>query len=119
MKKTTESCDNHYVHEDRVRSARKALRDEQTTQDLSETFKVLSDPTRLQIVIALTKEELCVCDIAALLGMTDSAISHQLRMLKHLRLVKHRKKGKMAYYSLDDAHIENLIHVATQHVAEL
>ena len=119
MKKTAGSCDNHFVHEDRVRSARKALRDEQSTRDLSETFKVLSDPTRLQVVLALTREELCVCDIAALLGMTDSAISHQLRMLKHLRLVKQRKKGKMVYYTLDDAHIEKLIRVGTQHVAEL
>ncbi len=69
------------------------------TLALSETFTVLSDPTRLRIVFALISQELCVCDIAALLGMTDSAISHQLRFLKNLRLVKYRKKGKMAYYS--------------------
>ena len=69
--------------------------------------------------LALTKEELCVCDIASLLGMTDSAISHQLRLLKNLRLVQYRKNGKMAYYSLDDDHIEDLIRIAVRHVAEL
>ena len=83
----------------------------------AELFKALSDPTRLKIVIALAKEELCVCDIAALLGMTDSAISHQLRPLRNRRLVKYRKDGKMAYYSLDDKHIEDLIHIAARHVS--
>jgi DNA-binding transcriptional ArsR family regulator len=106
------------IHKDRVASARSALRDEETTTNLSETFQVLSDPTRLKIVLALSKEELCVRDIAALLSMTDSAISHQLRLLKSLRLVKHRKNGKLVYYSLDDEHIEDLIRVASQHVAE-
>ena len=119
MKKTNGQCVVAFVHEDRVRSARKALRDDQTTIELSETFKVLSDPTRLKIVLALSKEELCVCDIAALLNMTDSAISHQLRLLKNLRLVKYQRKGKMAYYSLNDEHIEDLIRIATRHVSEL
>lgn len=112
-------CDEPFVHEERVQSARKALRDDRTTLDLSETFRVLSDPTRLKIVIALAREELCVCDIAALLGMTDSAISHQLRLLKNLRLVKYRKSGKMAYYSVDDEHIKDLIRIASRHVSEL
>src|SRR5437667_7617913 len=94
-------CDVKFVHKDRVDAARKALQEDGRTRDLSETFKVLSDPTRLNIVCALAQEELCVCDIAALLGMTDSAISHQLRVLKNLRLVRYRQKGKMAYYSLD------------------
>ncbi|MBI1805797.1 MAG: winged helix-turn-helix transcriptional regulator [Ignavibacteria bacterium] len=118
MKNGNGKCAVTFVHEDRVRSARKALHNDRRTLDLSETFKVLSDPTRLRIVFALTKEELCVCDIAALLGMTDSAISHQLRLLKSLRLVKYRKNGKMAYYSLDDDHIEDLIRIATRHVSE-
>lgn len=111
-------CATKFVHEDRVKTARKSLYDETTTAGLSETFKVLSDPTRLKIVFALTKAELCVCDIAALLSMTDSAISHQLRLLKNLRLVKHRRDGKMAYYSLDDDHIETLIRIAVKHVSE-
>ncbi len=116
--RTDGRCEVSFVHEDRVRSARKALGDDQTTFELSETFRVLSDPTRLKIVLALAREELCVCDIATLLGMTDSAISHQLRLLKNLRVVKYRKGGKMAYYSLDDEHIEDLLRFATRHVAE-
>lgn len=118
MKSANGTCEVTFVHEDRVKRARRALRDEGTTLDLSETFKVLGDPTRLNIVLALSAEELCVCDIAALLGMTDSAISHQLRLLKNLRIVKHRKTGKMVYYSLDDSHIEALVRMAARHAAE-
>ena len=118
-KKSNGICETQFVHEDHVRSAHKALHDDETTFDLSETFKALSDPTRLKIALALAKEELCVCDIAALLKMTDSAISHQLRVLKNLRLVKYRRNGKMAYYSLDDKHIKSLISIATRHVSEL
>ena len=118
MKNSTAQCDVSYVHRDRVASARKAIPDNNRTWGLSETFKVLSDPTRLKIVVALAKEELCVCDIAALLKMTDSAISHQLRVLRSLRLVRHRKNGKMVYYTLDDEHIEDLIRIAMRHVAE-
>jgi ArsR family transcriptional regulator len=118
MKKINGKCDITFVHEDRVKSARKALHDHETTVLLCETFKVLSDPTRLKIVLALMKEELCVCDIAALLNMTESAISHQLRVLKNLRLVTYHKKGKMAYYALDDEHIEDIIRPALRHVSE-
>ena len=85
---------------------------------LAETFKVLSDPTRVRLVLALAERELCVCDLAALLGISQSAVSHQLRVLRHHRLVKYRREGKMAYYSLDDAHIEGLIAQATEHIAE-
>jgi len=118
LKKPDGKCEVTFVHEDRVRLARRALREESTIVDLSETFKVLSDPTRLNIVLALSKAELCVCDIAALLDMTESAISHQLRLLRNLRLVKYTRKGKMAYYTLDDEHINDLISVATRHVSE-
>ena len=118
MRKSNGVCEVEFVHEDRVKSARKAIRDDETLISLKETFQILSDPTRLKIVMALAKEELCVCDIAALLGVTDSAISHQLRLLKHLRLVKYRKEGRMVYYSLDDEHIEDLIRVATRHISE-
>ena len=105
-------------HQEAIRSARKAVGDHEQIVSLSEIFKILSDPTRLKIVLALAKEELCVYDIAQLLGVTDSAISHQLRLLKTLRLVKYRKVGKMVYYSLDDEHIEDLIRIATRHVTE-
>lgn len=118
MRTTAGRCEVAYVHEGRVRSARRAIRDDRTTRHLSETFKMLGDPTRLRIVLALGREELCVCDIAALLGMTVSAISHQLRLLKTMRVVKYRRTGKMAYYSLDDEHVEDLIRFAARHVAE-
>jgi DNA-binding transcriptional ArsR family regulator len=109
---------DHHNHQEKIRSARKALGNPEHVLSLSETFKVLSDPTRLKIVLALAKEELCVFDIAELLGITESAVSHQLRLLKTLRLVKYRKNGKMVFYSLDDEHIEDLIRIATRHVAE-
>ena len=118
MKNVREHCAVTFVHEDRVKAARKSLHDDETTAALSETFKVLSDPTRLKIVLALTTQELCVCDIAALLRMTDSAISHQLRLLNNLRLVKRYRRGKMVYYALDDKHIEDMIRVAVRHVSE-
>ncbi len=118
MPKSKELCEVEFIHEDRVRSARKAIHDDETLLGLTETFNVLSDSTRLKIVLALLKEELCVCDLAALLDVTDSAISHQLRLLKNLRLVKHRRNGKMAYYSLEDEHIEDLIRVAIRHISE-
>lgn len=94
------------------------MADPATIQDLAETFKVLSDPTRLKIVMALQRAELCVLDIAAVLGISDSGVSHQMRLLKTLRLVKHRKVGKMVFYSLDDEHIEDLIRVGERHVGE-
>ncbi len=118
MTQQKERCAVTFVHKDRVDAARKALHDQTTTVELSETFKVLSDPTRLKIVLALSKQELCVCDIAALLSATDSAISHQLRLLKNLRLVKHTRRGKMVYYTLDDEHIEDMIRIAVRHVSE-
>ncbi len=105
-------------HQQAIRSARKAVGDHEQVISLSETFKVLSDPTRLKVVLALGKEELCVFDIAELLGVSESAVSHQLRLLKTLRLVKYRKNGKMVFYSLDDEHIEDLIRIATRHVSE-
>jgi DNA-binding transcriptional ArsR family regulator len=105
-------------HEEAIRTAQKNLRPEETILGLTETFKILSDPTRLKIVLALSEEELCVYDIAELLGVTESAISHQLRLLKTLRMVKQRKEGKLVFYSLDDEHIEDLIRVATRHLSE-
>jgi ArsR family transcriptional regulator len=105
-------------HQAAIRSAAKAVRDHDQIVDLSEIFKVLSDPTRLKIVMALVKEDLCTFDIAQVLRITESAVSHQLRLLKTLRLVKHHKEGKMVFYSLDDEHIEDLIRVASRHISE-
>jgi DNA-binding transcriptional ArsR family regulator len=105
-------------HQQAIRAALKTVADQATIISLAETFKVLSDQTRLKIVIVLSKQELCVLDIAAVLSVTESAVSHQMRMLKILRLVKQRKDGKMVFYSLDDEHIEDLIQVALRHTAE-
>jgi ArsR family transcriptional regulator, lead/cadmium/zinc/bismuth-responsive transcriptional repressor len=107
-----------FIHKDHVTAARKAIHDAETLHGLSDTFKVLGDTTRLKICLALARQELCVGDIAALLSLTDSAVSHQLRLLKAMRLVKYRKEGKMTYYMLDDEHIEDLIRLGVRHVSE-
>jgi ArsR family transcriptional regulator len=86
---------------------------------LAETFRALGDATRLKIVAALEKQELCVCDLAVLLGASQSAVSHSLRALRQLRLVKYRREGKIAYYSLDDSHISTLLREGVRHVQEL
>jgi DNA-binding transcriptional ArsR family regulator len=86
--------------------------------ELAETFKVLGDPTRVRILHALSMEELCVCDIAALINGSQSAISHQLRLLRAAKLVRFRREGKMVYYSLDDDHIRNLFEEGIRHVEE-
>ncbi|MCL4369064.1 MAG: metalloregulator ArsR/SmtB family transcription factor [Actinobacteria bacterium] len=99
-----------------LRSARQGAKPALVINRLAATFKVLGDPTRTRIVLALSKNELCVGDIAALLGLSMSAVSHQLRILRNLELVKVRKDGKMVYYSLDDEHIENLFAEGLRHV---
>ena len=114
----TDVCSVTAVDVAKVQAVQQQLPQETKVLALAETFKVLGDPTRVRIVMALTLEELCVCDLAALTGLSVSAISHQLRMLRNLKLVKYRRKGKMAYYSLDDEHIEQLIQVAMEHVHE-
>ncbi len=111
-------CEEFFVNTERVRAVRELLKPEETIHRLSETFKVLGDPTRIKILFALSKGELCVCDIANLFGLTPSAVSHQLRILRNMRLVKYRKEGKMAYYSIDDEHIETLFHEGLRHVEE-
>lgn len=85
---------------------------------LSELFRVLGDETRTKIIYLLSEQELCVCDLAELLDMSMPAISHHLRLLKTMRLVKYRREGKQVYYTLDDHHIVNLIHQAQEHYAE-
>jgi DNA-binding transcriptional ArsR family regulator len=105
-------------HKKSVQSALRAIGDQEHVTSLSEIFKVLADPTRLKILMALADEVLCVYDIAEVLGVSDSAVSHQLRMLKTMRLVKQRKDGKLVFYTLDDEHIEDLIRVATLHISE-
>lgn len=105
-------------HLQSVQSALKAIQSPETVSRVSETFKVLGDPSRLKILMALTKEELCVYDLATMLSISESAVSHQLRLLRSLRLVRQRKEGKLVFYTLDDEHIEDLIRVATRHYTE-
>ncbi|MFQ5583227.1 MAG: ArsR/SmtB family transcription factor [Calditrichia bacterium] len=113
-----EICSHSAIDEEKVNLVKNLLPESGEISALAETFKVLGDSTRLRIILALAKEELCVCDLATLIGVTVSAISHQLRLLRGMRLVKFHKEGKMVYYSLDDEHIENIIGEAQTHVRE-
>ena len=115
----TDRCDAHAIHEDDVRKVRKLLPKEELLFDLAELFKVFGDSTRVRIIGALLHSELCVCDIGALLGMSKSAISHQLRILRQSRLVKNRRDGKIVFYSLDDKHIEGIFEQGLAHVSEV
>ncbi|MFX0548354.1 ArsR/SmtB family transcription factor [Hathewaya histolytica] len=117
-KQPIEVCKCNVIHEDIVNKVKKEMLDEDTLQDISDLFKVFSDSTRIKIIFILFKSEMCVCDIATLLQMNQSAISHQLRVLKQARLVKYRKEGKSVYYSLDDNHIEDIFHMALDHINE-
>lgn len=116
--KDTDVCEIYYVNEAHVRSARQVLSSDREILSLAETFRTLGDPTRVKILQALTVEELCVCDLAKLLGVSESATSHQLRVLRSHKIVRFRKEGKMAYYSLDDEHIDTLMREALRHVRE-
>jgi len=112
----TATCEVFLIDEDKVKSVEKTLSANAHIFQLTEIFKLLGDPTRLKILLALKEEELCVCDLAVLLGVSRSAVSHQLRLLKTTRLVKLRREGKIVYYSLDDTHVSELIQVATEHM---
>jgi DNA-binding transcriptional ArsR family regulator len=117
-RKDADVCEIYYVNEVHVRSARQALSPEREILSLAETFRTLGDPTRVKILQALTVEELCVCDLAKLLGVSESATSHQLRVLRSHKIVRYRKEGKMAYYSLDDEHVDTLMREALRHVRD-
>ena len=111
-------CDYIHVHEHTVQKVMRELPAEETLYDLAELYKVFGDTTRIKILYVLFEAELCVCDIAQLLGMTQSAISHQLRALKNARLVKGRREGKTVFYSLADDHVKTIIDQGLDHVAE-
>lgn len=113
--KEHDMCETEFVDEARVRTVREHMPEAAVIGELSEIFKVLGDPTRLRIVSALGVHELCVCDLSNLLGSSVSAVSHQLRILRNLKLVKHRKEGKMVYYSLDDECIKTLLAEGLRH----
>ncbi len=111
-------CQTECVHENLVATVRSQMHASDMLLDLAELFKVLGDHTRVRILHALSFSELCVCDLAELLGMTSSAISHQLRVLRAAKIVKFRKEGKNVIYSLDDAHVHTLIREGLGHVLE-
>jgi DNA-binding transcriptional ArsR family regulator len=112
-------CEDEVVHSERVILARQHLLEAGTNVRLAELFKMLGDPTRLRIISALASTELCVYDIAAVVGLSQSAISHQLRLLRALGLVRARKAGKHVFYTLDDQHIEELFRSGLAHIEHL
>ncbi len=115
----SDACEIEYIDERKVKRVRRAMKSVEAVAALAETFKILGDPTRVKIAFALAHEELCVCDLANLLGVSQSAVSHSLRTLRQMKLVRFRKEGKIAYYTLDDEHIANLLDEGFRHVEEL
>ncbi|MFQ9647777.1 ArsR/SmtB family transcription factor [Hungatella sp.] len=111
-------CDFISVHEDIVNRVMQVMPADQQLLDLAEFFRVFGDSTRIRILYVLSQSEMCVCDIAGLLKMGQSAISHQLRVLKQMRLVKFRRDGKTVFYSLADGHIETILAQGMEHVCE-
>lgn len=117
-KNQMECCDFINVHPDIVQAVEQQMPPEETLYDLAELYKVFGDTTRIKILYVLFESEMCVCDIAQLLGMTQSAISHQLRVLKQSRLVKYRREGKTVFYSLADGHVRTIINQGMEHISE-
>lgn len=113
-----ECCDFYQVHENVVKAVTAKMPDEDELYDLAEIFKVFGDSTRIKILYVLFESEMCVCDIAQLLNMNQSAISHQLKILKQSRLVKSRREGKAVFYSLADVHVRTIINQGLEHIEE-
>ena len=113
-----ERCDEFCTHGDVIRRVQPEMPDEEKLYDLAELFKMFGDSTRIRILYVLFEAEMCVCDIAEVLKMTQSAISHQLRLLKQAKLVKNRREGKIVYYSLADNHVRSIIGQGMEHIEE-
>ena len=113
-----ECCDTCQVHEDLVKAVNEKMPEEDELYDLAELFKVFGDSTRIRILYVLFESELCVCDIAQTLNMTQSAMSHQLKILKQSKLVKNRREGKQVFYALADEHVRTIIYQGREHVEE-
>jgi len=113
-----EPCQIRHINSENVAKAREVIPESEEIQGLAEMFKALGDPTRLKIVTALVAVELCVCDLSAVCGLSESAVSHQLRILRNLRIVKYRREGKIVYYRLDDDHVESLVRQSLAHIFE-
>lgn len=119
MKKTEiECCDTLQIHEEVIRKVLEKIPEEEVLADLADFFKVFGDTTRIKMLCVLFQSEMCVCDLAAALGMSQSAISHQLRLLKQMKLVKNRRDGKTVYYSLADSHIQTIMDQGMEHISE-
>lgn len=116
MSKNIPLCEQEDVHSDIVELVRARMMSEPEIAGLSSLFKILGDPTRIRIVCALSQTEMCVCDLSSALGMTKSAVSHQLNTLKQGKLVKYRRDGKNVFYSLDDAHVNSILAIAMEHI---
>ena len=114
----SETCDVIHIHPAQLTALRGRLVGQDDAADLAETFRTLGDPTRVRMLDALAHSELCVCDLAALIGLSESAVSHQLRLLRNLRLVKARREGRMVFYAIDDRHIITLFRQGLRHVQE-
>ena len=117
-KAEAECCDVPYVHKDMIQNVKRMMPHEGLLHELADFYKVFGDATRVKILCVLLESEMCVCDLAELLGMTQSAISHQLRVLKQMKLVKNRREGKTVYYSLADGHIQTIISQGMEHIQE-
>ena len=115
---TPPTCECDEVHTDVVKHKRELMPDEETLYDLSDFFKIFGDSTRMSILFAIDGEPMCVCDIAQLLGMTKSAVSHQLKILRQSDLITYRKSGKNVFYTLADDHVRDIIEKALEHIKE-
>ena len=116
--KHAECCDYMHVHRDIIDRVRTQMPEDETLYDLADLFKTFGDSTRIRILYLLFESEMCVCDIAGLLGMTQSAISHQLKVLKQSKLVAARRDGKTVFYALADAHVRTIIDQGLEHIVE-
>ncbi len=110
---------NNVINKNKIDDIKNKLLEEDTIIDISELFKVFSDSTRLKIIAVLLEGELCVCDLAYLINSTQSAVSHQLRILKSAKLVKYRKAGKEVYYSVADEHVKKIFLIGKEHINEI
>lgn len=111
-------CSEYAIHQDTLSYIHERALNDSTVNDLADFFKMFGDPTRLRILHALSVAEMCVCDLCEYLGMNQPAVSHQLKILRHGRLIKHRREGRNVYYSLDDEHIEQIMKVGLEHLME-
>lgn len=118
MSVVEERCSCRLIHQDRVSKAQDSALSPRENSKMAQLFKAMGDPTRLKIIVALDQGEMCVCDLAAFLEVSESAVSHQLRQLRQLHLVANRRKGPILYYRLDDDHIRQLFHLALEHIQE-